>query len=105
MMLIIQVGNGLAQGLYASSGAVFSGGHGDINGVGPGEAASNVVLYLGSALAQISPFVWVFQEAVLAGALSAPDDTRRGTAGVKAGMWHVSFVGIAELPMNLGLDL
>lgn len=105
MVLVVQVGYGLAQGLDAGGGAVLAGSHGDVNGVGPGEAAGNVVLNLRGALAEVGPLVGVLGEAVLAGALGAPDDTSRGAAGVEAGMGHVALVGAAELPVNLGLNL
>lgn len=105
MRLVVEVGDGLAEGLDAGGGAVLAGGHGNVNGVGTGETAGNVVFDLGGTLAEVGPFLGVFHEAVLAGALGAPDDAGGGAAGVEAGMGHVAFVGIAELAVDFGLDL
>lgn len=96
--------DGLAQGLDAGGGAVLSGGDGDVDGGGPGEAAGDVILDLGGALAQVGPGLGLLEEAVLGGALGAPDDAGGGAAGVEAGMGLVALVGVAELAVDLGLE-
>ena len=44
--LVVHAGDGLAQGLDAGGGAVLTGGHGDVDGLGPLEAALDVILNL-----------------------------------------------------------
>lgn len=102
--LIVQVGDRLPQGSNTGGGTILATGHGDVDGLGPLEAARDVVFYLRGALTQVGPVVRVLEEAVLGGALGAPDDAGGGAAGVEAGVGHVAFVGIAELAMDLGLD-
>jgi hypothetical protein len=103
--LVVEVGDSLAQGLDAGGGAVLAGGHGHVDGFGPPEAAGNVVLDLGGALAQVGPGIGFLKEAILGGALGAPDDAGGGAAGVEAGVGHVALVGIAELAVDLGGEL
>lgn len=64
-----------------------------------------VTYNLGGALAQVGPFVRRFEETVLASSLSTPYHTRRGTAGVEAGVGQVSLVGGTELAMDFGTGL
>lgn len=105
MVLIVELGDSLPKGSDAGRGAVLAAGHGDVDGLGTLEAAGDVVLDLGRALAQVGPGVRVLEEAVLGGALGAPDDAGGGSAGVETGMGHVALVGVAELAVNLGLEL
>lgn len=99
--LVVEVGDGFAQRLDTGGGAVLSGGHGHVDGLGPLEAAGDVVLDLGGALAKVGPGIGLLEEAILGGALSAPDDTGGGSAGIETGVGHVALVGIAELAMDL----
>lgn len=105
MHLVVELGDGLSQGLDAGRGTVLARRYAEVDGLWSLEAAGNVVLDLGSALAQVGPRLGLIQEAVLAGALSAPDDTGGRSASVEAGVGHVAFVRIAELSVDLGLDL
>lgn len=102
---VVEVGDGLAQRLDASGRAVLATSHGDLDGLGALEAAGNVIFDLRGSLTKVGPGIGVLGEAVLVGALCAPDHTRRRSAGVEAGMGHMAFMGIAELAMDLGLDL
>lgn len=105
MHLIVQVSHRLPQGPDASRGAILTGRNGEGDGLGTLEAALDVVLDFGGALAEVGPRLWVLEEAVLGGALGAPDDAGGGAGGVEAGVGHVAFVGGAELAMDLGLEL
>lgn len=105
MHLVVQLGDGLSQGPDAGRGAVFSGGDGYVDRLGPLEAPRNIILDLGGALAQVGPGVGLLEEAILGGAFGAPDDAGRGAARVEAGVRQVALVGVSELAMDLGLDL
>lgn len=105
MHFVVQLGNGLSQGSDAGCRAIFSGSHGDVDGLGPLEAAGDVILDLGGALAQVCPDLGLVEKAIFGGALGAPDNASRGAARVKAGMGHVALVGISKLAMDLGLHL
>lgn len=105
MGFVVQVRDRFSQGPDAGGGCVLAGGHGDVDCGGPLEATGNLILDLGGALAQVCPGIGVLEEAVLGGALCAPDYTGGGAAGVEAGVGEVAFVGIAELAVDLGLEL
>lgn len=105
MVLIVQLGNSLAQRLDTGGRTILSRSDRYVDARRAGEAASNVILNLGRALAQVGPGVGVLEEAVLGGALGAPDYTGGGAAGVEAGVRLVAFVRVAELTVDLGLEL
>jgi hypothetical protein len=96
------VGDGLTQGLDAGRGAVLTRGRRDVNGAGAVEAALDVVLDLGGALAQVGPLLGLLEEAILAGALGTPDDTGRGSGRVETGVGEMALVGGTELAVDLG---
>lgn len=98
---VVEVGNGLPQGLDAGSGAVLATGDGDVDGLGALEAARDVVLDLRGTLAKVGPGLGLVEVAILDGTLGAPDDTGRGTRGVETGVGHVPR-GISELAVRLG---
>ena len=56
-------------------------------------------------MSEVRPLIWLFCETMFVGTLCAPDYTSRGTSGIETGMGFVSFVGITELTMDLGVDL
>lgn len=60
-----------------------------------------MILDLRGALTQVSPLLGLFSEAMFVCALRAPDNTSGSTSGIETGMRSVSFVGIAELSVNL----
>lgn len=101
---VVEIGDGLSERLDTGSGTVFSGSHGDVNGVGSLEATGDVVLDFGGTLAEVGPALGVLEEAILGGSLSTPDDTGGGSAGVETGVGQVTLVGVTELTMNLGLE-
>ncbi|KAL1998542.1 hypothetical protein VTN02DRAFT_6000 [Thermoascus thermophilus] len=105
VVLVVEAGDGGAQRLDAGRGAVLAGGGGDGDGAGAGEAAGDVVVGVGRALAQVGPLVRVLEVSVFAGTLRTPDDARRGARGVEAGMGTVALVGVAELPVRFRVEL
>ncbi len=55
MVLIVEMGNGLSQGLDTGSRSILAAVEGDVNGLGPLEAALDLILYLNVVLV-----TWVF---------------------------------------------
>lgn len=111
VMLVVHLGDGLAEGLDASGRGIFSAGDGNVDMGWPLEAAFDVVLdlatlrkfisvlvcrsvlvgrgdvaaggtHLRSTLTQVGPSLWLLEIAELACPLRAPDDTGRGPRGV-----------------------
>ena len=74
MHLVVELGNGLSQRLDSGRRAILAGGRRDVDCLGPLEAAGDVILDLGGALAQVCPGIGLFEEAVLGGAFGAPYD-------------------------------
>jgi hypothetical protein len=72
--------------------------------MGPFERTFDFVLYFRSTLAQIRPFVWVLEEAMFVGTLSAPNDTSGCASRVETSVRLVAFVCVAELAMDLGVS-
>lgn len=105
MVLVVQVGNGLPQRLDAGRGAVLAAGYGDVERLRPREAALDLVVDLGGALAQIRPQLGLVEETKLGRTLRAPDDARRGTRGIETRMGQVALVGSAKLAMDLAAGL
>lgn len=105
MRLIVELGNSFSQGLDTGRGAVLSGRNANVDCLGSLEATGNFVLDFRGALAKIGPRIRLIHEAILVGSLSTPDDTSRRSAGIQAGVGHVAFVRIAELSVDLGLEL
>ena len=75
MMRIIQIGDRSSQWLNPSRRAIFSACHRDIDRMGALERAFDLVIDLGSSLAQVGPLVRVLKEAVLVGAFRTPNYT------------------------------
>jgi hypothetical protein len=119
MMLVVHLGDGLAEGLDSGGRGIFSAGNGNIDMGGPLEAAFNVILdlatwekvqhpglsalhfvglggmaaagtHLRSTLAQVGPSLWLFEVAELTCSLRAPDHTSRGPRGIETSMWQVT---------------
>jgi len=105
MHLVVHFGHSLAQWLDASRGTVLASSQGDVERSRAREAALNLVLDLGSTLAQIGPLVRLLEIAKFAGTLRAPNHTSRRARGVEAGVRQVAFVRIAEILVDLGLRL
>lgn len=111
VVLVVHLGDGLAEGLDASGRGILSAGDGNVDMGGPLEAAFDVVLdlatlrefvsvlacrsvlfgrgdvpagrtHLRSTLTQVGPSLWLFKITELACSLRAPDDTGRGPRGV-----------------------
>lgn len=104
MMLIVQLSHRLSQRLDTSRGPILAAMARNIHLLGPLEAALDLVVDLGRALAQVRPRIWVVEVAVLVGALRCPYHARRGTRGVETGMRLVTF-DVTELAMDLGRQL
>ena len=100
-MGIVKVGDGNPQWLDPGDRPILSTGHGDIDLLGPFEAAFDVVVDLRGTLAKIGPAGWVVGEAMVVCSFRAPDDAGTGSGGVKASMGTVALVCIAELAVNL----
>ena len=62
------------------------------------------ILTFRGTLSQIRPCRRVVLKAMLGGSLGTPYYASAGSTGVKAGMGAMSFVGIAELAMDLGIQ-
>ena len=65
------------------------------------EAALDIIVDFRGSLTQIRPLVGAIAEAVLIGTLCTPDNTCGGAGRVKAGMRTMTFVGIAELAVDI----
>ena len=104
MVLIVEVCDSFSQRSNTSGRAVLSTGDGDVDGLGALEAAGNIVLDLGSSLAQIRPGIRVLEEAVLGSTLSAPDDAGGRSTGIETSVGHVALVCVAKLTVHLGLE-
>jgi hypothetical protein len=102
IMLIVQTCNGSTQRLDTGGRAVLPSSGGDRDRCRTGEAALDLVISLGGALAEIGPAGGILGVAVLGGSLCAPDYTGRGTGSIETGMGTVSLVGGSELAMSLG---
>jgi hypothetical protein len=103
MMHIIQIRNRRSQALDPGRGTVFAPRRADVDLVRALKGADDVVVDFGGALAEVRPLVGLVGEAVLVGALGAPDDSCRGAGGVEAGVGFVAFVRVAELAVDLGV--
>jgi hypothetical protein len=89
------MGDGLAQGLDAGGRAVLAAARADVDVGGTGEAALDVVLDLGGALAQVGPLVGLLEEAILGGALSAPDDAGGCSGSVEPSMGEMAVIYVS----------
>lgn len=72
---VVQIRHSLTEGRDAGCGAVFARRDGDVDVSGLVEGIWDVVFNLGCSLAEITPFTWVFSEAVLICSLGRPDNT------------------------------
>ena len=75
MMHIIQIRNRRSQALDPGRGTVFAPRRADVDLVRALKGADDVVVDFGGALAEVRPLVGLVGEAVLVGALGAPDDS------------------------------
>lgn len=105
MVLVVEVGDGLTEGLDAGSRAIFAATDRDVNVVGALKAALDLVVDFGSTLTQVGPRLGVFEVALLVGALRGPNDTGGGSGSVKTSVNLVAGVVVAELAMDLRVDL
>lgn len=105
MVLVVQVGDGLAERADTGGGAVLAAGHGNVERLRALEAAFDIVFDLGGTLAQVGPLLGLLEEAKLGSTLRAPDDTSGSARGVKAGVGQVALVCGAELAMDLAASL
>jgi hypothetical protein len=105
MMLVVQLRNCFTERLDTSRGAVLATMVRNVNLLGSLEAALDLVVDLRRTLAQIRPCVWLVEVAVLVGTLGGPYYTSGGARGVKTGVGFMSFVGVAELSVDLGGEL
>jgi hypothetical protein len=79
---VVQMGDGFSQGLDTSGWPVLAAVQADVDGLGSGEAALDIVLYLGGSLAQICPFIGFLEKAMLSRSLGAPNDSGRGPSSI-----------------------
>lgn len=105
VVLVVELGNGLAKRLDATSRSILAAVDRDVNGLGLGEGVWDLVVDLGGTLAQVGPVLRRLLEAALAGTLGAPDDAGRSTRGVEACMRAMALVSLAELLVDLRLEL
>lgn len=103
--LVVQSRDGLAQRLQPGRRAIFPALHRNVERGRACEAALDVILDLGCALAEVRPVVRVVKVAELAGALGAPYDAGGRARGVEPRVRLVALVGVAELGVDLGLAL
>lgn len=103
MVNIVEVRHRCSQPLYASGRAVLAPCHADIDLLGSLEGALDPILDLRGALAQVCPLLRLLGEAMFVGAFGTPDDAGRGTGRIETGVGFVAFVGIAKLPVDLGV--
>ena len=75
MMHIIQIRNRRSQALDPGRGTVLAPRRADVDLVRALKGADDVVVDFGGALAEVRPLVGLVGEAVLVGALGAPDDS------------------------------
>lgn len=75
MHVVVELGDSFSQGLDTRCGTVLSAGHGDVDGLGSGEASLDVILNLRGTLTEVGPEVGFLEVAILGGSLCAPDDT------------------------------
>lgn len=66
---------------------------------------SYTIVHLRRSLAKIGPSMRVVAITTLVSSLRSPDYTSRGTSRIKSGMRLVTFVSLAELQVNSGVDL
>jgi hypothetical protein len=95
-MSIVEVRYGRAERLDTGRRSILTAGVADIDASGADEAAVNLVLDLGSTLAQVGPGVRIVGVTALVGALRCPDDTRRGTCRIKTSVRLMASMGVAE---------
>ena len=93
---VVEIGDGFPQRLNARGGAVLPAVDGDVEGGGAVEAALDIVVHLGGALAQVGPLAGVIAESELVGAFGAPDHSRGRTRRIEAGVGTVAFVRFTE---------
>ena len=104
-MLVVQLGHGLAKRLDTGCRTIFTAVAGDVDLLGPLETALDLVIDLGSTLAQVCPLFRALEIAVLVGPFRGPHDAGGGTRGIEPSMGLVAFVGVAELTVDLGCEL
>ena len=104
MMYVVQIGDGSSQWLDTCSWTILSASHRHINSLGAFKAALDIIVDFRSTLAEIGPLCRVILEAMLGGSLGTPNHARTGTAGVEAGMGSMSFMSIAKLAVDLGIQ-
>lgn len=125
VVLIVEVGDSLAQRLDAGSRAILAATQCDVDIVGALKAAFDFVVDFRGALAQVGPGLGFFEVALLVGALRGPDDAGGGPGCVETSVdlktttvlaslpWDadgmhnhlVASVVISELAMSLGVQL
>ena len=101
MVGIVKVRDGVSQWFDASSGTILSRAQRYVDGFGPRETALNVIVCFWSTLAQIRPFALIVVETLFVCPFRAPHHSGRSSTGIETGVRTVSFVGIAELTMDL----
>jgi hypothetical protein len=105
VVLVVEAGDGGAQRFDAGRGRVLAAVDGDLDLSRPQEAALDLVLDLGCALAQVGPLLRVVEVAALVGAFGGPDDAGRRARRVQAGVRLVALVALAELQVDGRVEL
>lgn len=105
VMGVIQGRDGQSEGFDAGGGTVLPRAHRDVDGLWALKAAWNIIVCLGSALAEIGPGGRIILKAMFVGSLGAPDDAGRGTRRVQASVRAMSLMSTTELAVDLGARL
>lgn len=101
-MLIVQTSHGSTQRFDTGGRPVLPRRRGDRNGGRTGEAALDLIVSLGGALAQIGPARGILGVTVLGGSLRAPDYTCGCPGRIETSVGAMALVGGAELAMSFG---
>src|SRR5450755_858943 len=67
--------------------------------------ALDFIINFRRALAKVGPFFRLFKETMFVGSLCTPNHSRRCAGWIEPGMGTVAFMSIAELFVNLRVDL
>ena len=114
--LVVEVGDGFAEGLDAGCGTILARVYGDVEVLGAGEAALDLVVDFRGALcdyvlvgcdmgnrwetdthtSKVCPLLGLLKETMLAGLLGAPDDSGGGSSGIQASMRKMSMMEMLE---------
>lgn len=104
MVYVVQIGDGSSQWLDTCSWPILTAGHGHVDSLGAFKAPFNIIVDFRCALAQVSPLCRIVLKAMLGRPLGAPDYASASSTRVEAGMGAMSFMSIAELAMDLGIQ-